>query len=96
MKYEVTDTWRDQSIQSIMFRLRNIEDKEEYTCGVTQVAINDHLQTEDTIEKAQTNFEENIELMIDKATYLIENNITNQNGHFIITSDTINKHHGTK
>lgn len=91
MTYEITETWRDQSIQAIMFHLRNNDNGEEYTCGVTQIAINDLYKTEDTIEKAQSNFDENVDFIISKAVFLINKRLSNEKGHFIITSEIINK-----
>ena len=90
MNYEITDTWRDQSIQAIMFKLRNTTNNQEFTCGVTQVAINDYFRTEDSIEQAQSNFDENTGLIIEKAACLIENDNANEKGYFVITSNELN------
>ena len=90
MTYELIDTWRDQSIQAIMFNLRNTDTDQNYTCGVTQVAINDYFHTIDSIEQAQVNFEEHTNLIIEKAAHLIKNGKTNEKGHFVITSNELN------
>ena len=80
MNWEVIDAWRNASRQTHMFRFKNIND------GSGEIFY----QTEDSPEKAEQNFQENIEAIVNKAVYLINEGLANEEGHYIIKSELMN------
>ncbi len=86
--WDVEKTWWDHSIETLKFRLID-ENGQKALCGVTQVAINDHFGTEDTIEAAEENFENNTDFIVSVAATMIANDDQNEDGVYLITTDEI-------
>ncbi|AIA73372.1 hypothetical protein FF32_00520 [Halomonas campaniensis] len=86
--WTVKEKWWDHSREILHFRLAD-DDGEKVICGITQIAINDYFQTEDTREAAEDNFDDNVELIVNLADSLIQNNASDDDGRYLITSGMI-------
>ena len=87
-EWDVEETWWDHSRETLKFRLID-EDGQKALCGVTQIAINDYFRTEDTIEAAEANFENNTDFIVSTAARMIEYDDQNEDGIYLITSDVL-------
>ncbi|MGW7677947.1 hypothetical protein [Shewanella sp. S23-S33] len=88
MELQILETQWDFRTDTLGFSVSD-ENGKFYNCGVTRIAINDYYDTNDSIEQAEINFDENQDYILDLASNLIVNGQANERGHYIITSDII-------
>lgn len=77
--------WYEQKRMRVRFTLQ--ANGESYRCGITQKAINDSLQTEDSQEQAMKNFDEYQGDVIALAVRLIESDTVREDGVYCVLSD---------
>ncbi len=85
------EPWWDAEYRAIKFVAETAGGK-RYTCAISDTALNDYFQTEDTREAALANYREHLDMVHSLAVRLIREDIQNDQGVFLITSKTCRKY----
>lgn len=80
-------SWWDEANQAIKFNLRKAGGGYR-TCAISQVALNDHFKTENSKDAAIMNFQKHSSQVRLLAIRLIKDCLPNEDGVFVITSET--------
>lgn len=77
--------WWDDSVSAMKFSLER--DGQTYLCAISQVALTDHFETDDSKQAAIKNYHDHSEEVHLVAIRLIQNGQHNEHGVFFITSN---------
>lgn len=85
----IKEPWWDAEYQAIKFAAEKAG--VHRICAISQAALNDYFQTEDTMEAALANYHAHLSMVHSLAVKLIQEGTPNDQNVFFITSDICQK-----